>query len=131
MQEGLKIFVFIVPAFIISLLWVSLSGIYVYNRYNFWVGPLNITPVLMWTAGLTFVPMLARRFSLKTMPRVAAMYWCGLIVVEYIGYYLLEIRRIAGDPGIFGSAIIHIPLFAYPFYILAGPFFYWLTQKYC
>ncbi len=117
-------------AFLVSLLWVSLSGIYVYNRFNFWIGPLNITPVLMWTAGLTLVAIVARKLSLKTISGVTAMYWCGLIVIEYIGYYLLEIRRIAGDPGIFGSAIIHIPFHAYPFYIMAGPLFYLLTRKY-
>ena len=116
-------------AFLIALLWVALSGLYEYNRCNIWVGSVNATPVLLWTTGLALVPVLARRLNLRTVRGVALLYWCGLVVIEYIGYYLLDIRRVAGDPGMFGSEIIHIPLFAYPFYILAGPLFYLLVGR--
>ncbi len=100
---------------------------YEYNRYNIWVGSVNATPVLLWSAGLALVPVLARKLNLRTVRGVTLLYWFGLIVVEYVGYHLLDIHRIAGDSGMFGSQIIHIPLFAYPFYILAGPLFYLLV----
>jgi hypothetical protein len=93
---------------------------YEYSGTNYFIGHINLYPLVCWTAGLILTREIYIRLNL---PFVAAslLYIGVLLLLEYIGYYTLNVRLVGNMPSLFGTGIMHGPLFLHSFYLLAGP----------
>jgi len=121
-------------AFCIALVWTS------YFRYEY-SGPnllifntINVYPLLLWTIGLTSVRLVGyelpqrNRFGLLIL-----LYLSSLIVVELIGYHVLNVRLASDYTSLLGLGIIHAPTDMKIFYIFCGPIYFlfldWLDRR--
>ena len=118
-----------IVALIMSIIWVGFSGIYHYGDDTILLG-LNILPLILWTIGLVtlyFIYMKVKgpyRFL-----KVTLFYVLALMTLESIGYHLLNIQLTSNYTGIFGLDVLHVPLYAKIYYMIAGPL-YLLKVKY-
>ncbi|MBA4417860.1 MAG: hypothetical protein C0392_08120 [Syntrophus sp. (in: bacteria)] len=109
---------------VISFIWVGSYG-YTYNIDYFNSSPVNWLAFLLWAWGLFFTIQIYRFFGryLKSLWLSLTLTWLvyftGLLVIEYIGYYVLTIRQITPEgPLLFG--LIHGPMVLKVYYIIAG-----------
>ncbi len=107
-----------IPALAIMLIWVGASG-NVYRGYNTFQLHLfgkSVFPMLAWPAGLVMgYYYLVPRIKIKSWPKrwlVLSLIYCfGLIIVETIGYNVLNIKLDTGNgyPGWPVLNILHCP----------------------
>ena len=108
----------------ISFLWVISYG-YTYNVSFFNSPVINWLAFVLWSLGL-FVTMqvykIVNRFTEYFWTKIALtwlIYFSSLLIIEYTGYYVLEVHMITSEgPLIFG--LIHGTVALKIFYIFAG-----------
>lgn len=107
-----------------SLLWVGFYG-YTYNVPFLNSPMINWLAFFLWGSGLFFTLRVYRLFCRIVRPfwmRVVLVwltYFSGLLVVEYLGYYVFRIRQVTSEgPLLFG--LIHGTAALKIYYIFAG-----------
>lgn len=121
-------------AFSITLAWVVLSTLYVYEGDNYYLWGLNLFPLVLWTAGLTFYREIyewaQERFGAgwNTYGGVVALYLVVILVIEFVGYNLLDIQLASTFPGLFGMELLHLPWWGMVYYLTVGPLYLLLTD---
>ncbi len=119
-----KLLIYFILTFLISLTWVKFSKIYTYRKKNIFILGINFWAVVWWVAGLFSISILYELFSFKyKLIVLIILYWAGLLVSEYIGYHILNIKLETNHPGLFGLNIIHVNNYSKVYYILIGPVF--------
>lgn len=111
-------------SFVIALLW-SYSFRYEYNGNNILLGNrINVYPLLLWTIGLAGVYLISLKLPSRYRITLAiTFYLATLIVVEAIGYHLLNIRLNSQYESLLNLGVIHAPTTVKLFYIFIGPAF--------
>jgi hypothetical protein len=107
-----------------SFCWVGAYG-YVYNVSYFNSPVINWYAFLLWSGGLFVTILFYRFFSHRVRPvwtRVVLTwltYFSLLLLIEYLGYYVLKIRQVTTEgPLLFG--LIHGTVALKIYYIIAG-----------
>jgi len=131
-----------IPALVVSLTWIAISGD-MYAGYNvFKLRILSITafPIIAWPTALAFaylylVPLVqARPWPLRWL-FLAVVYSIGIIVVEWLGYHSLGVHLDAGKayPGWPVLDIFHCPWWMQLAYFANGTIFMgmaaWIERK--
>ena len=98
----------LIVAFILAFALTSYYS-YVYASSNIMIGKINLFPLISWTFGLVFLREVYERLNKDKFSIILLIYILGLFIVEYIGYYLLEIRLNSNLPSLLGLGIIHAP----------------------
>ncbi|MEK6890225.1 MAG: hypothetical protein AABX35_03495 [Nanoarchaeota archaeon] len=118
----------LVIAFLMALI-ITSYYVYIYSTSNIFIGRINIFPLLAWTAGLVILREIYEKMKSKHKYLFAVtLYWIVLFALEYIGYYIFEIRLDWNYNGLLGLGIIHGPNFMKFFYLFAGPIYLLLTD---
>ncbi|MEK6875091.1 MAG: hypothetical protein AABX30_00205 [Nanoarchaeota archaeon] len=117
----------LIVAFLIAIAWTSYYS-YEYTSPNLMLGKINIFPLIAWTAGLVLLREIYEKIENIKLIKITIIYLLTLFALEYIGYYLLNIRLNNNFPSIFGMGIIHAPPVLKGFYILAGPIYILITN---
>ncbi len=103
--------------------------IYEYISENILIGRINLFPLILWTGGLVLLREIYEK--LKTKHKfliISLMYILALFIIEYIGYYIFNIRLNNDFPSLLRLGIIHAPLGMKLFYIFAGPIYILITD---
>lgn len=119
-------------AFLISLAWVSLSGIYGYRDDSYILFGINLFPLICWTAGLVLLKEIYEKYFKRKkngLRNIAILYVLSLIVIEFIGYNWLCIQLSTNYEGLLGIEALHMPWFGKLYYLTIGPIYLWLTDK--
>jgi len=119
---------YLMLALTMSILWVSMSGIYNYKGENDYIFGLNVFPLVLWTFGRVTVRMSYDSQNGQRFIKTAVIYVIGLLAIEAVGYHFLKIQLNSGFSGIFGLDILHVPLYAKIYYLTAGPVYLALTK---
>ena len=118
----------LVVALIIAFAWTS----YYYYEYagkNFFIGKINLFPLVSWTFGLIVLREIYERIMVKNKFLIVSLaYIILLIFVEFVGYYLLNIKLNSNYAGLFGLGVIHAPWFMKIFYLVIGPLYLLITD---
>lgn len=115
-------------AFLISLWWVSYSGIYEYTTENHVLFGVNLYPLLLWTLGLVLLREVYEKLKGNRFIKATLIYIVGIIALEYIGYQLLGIRLACSYRGLFNNSIMHAPTYSQIFYFIIGPIYLKITD---
>ena len=108
-------------AFIISFFLVAYYP-YEYTSNNLLIGKINLFPLIAWTFGLIVLREIYKNVKWKNkIIKVSLLYLTLLFAIEYLGYYVLEIKLNSNYPSFLGIGILHSPLFLQLFYIFIGP----------
>lgn len=112
-------------AAVISLIWVTQSGLYGYRESNYVFLGVNVFAFVCWTAGLVIVKEWYESLNWKKNKflYVTILYMVAMVAVEYIGYNWMGIKLQTNYPGIFGIEAMHMPAFGQFYYLIAGPAF--------
>lgn len=103
--------------------------VYSYTASNILFGRINIFPFISWTAGLILLREIYERLKFKNkFPIISLIYISGLFLVEFLGFYILNIRLENNYASLLGLGIIHAPAEMKLFYIFAGPVYILLTD---
>jgi len=102
---------------------------YIYTGSNLLIGTLNIFPLISWTAGLMVLREFYERVTIQhKFVFVSIVYIATILLVEYIGYYLLGIERVGNYPSLLGLGVIHGQFVTHAFYLFAGPIYLLVTD---
>ena len=102
---------------------------YEYTSTNIMFGRINFFPLLAWTFGLVLLREIYEKVKSKHKFLIMSIvYIIGLFIVEYIGYYLMNIRLSSNFSSFLGIGIIHAQLGMQLFYILVGPVYLAITD---
>ena len=113
----------LILAFIIALALTSYYR-YEYTTENLAIRRINVFPLIAWTIGLVFLRELYETIKSKyKLAIICIIYIIGLFVLEYIGYYLFNIKLNSNYTSLFGIGILHAPIEIKIFYLLAGPLY--------
>jgi len=118
----------LIIAFLMAL---ALTSYYVYNytTLNLFIGRINLFPLIAWTFGLVLLREVYERLKGKNrLLKAYAIYIVGLFAVEYIGYYLFNIRWDTNFPSLLNLGIIHGPIGIKVIYLLIGPIYLLITN---
>lgn len=119
----------LIIAAIISLIWVSMSGLYYYREMNFVFFGLNLFSFVAWTAGLVILKEIFEALPKKyRWYIILPMYWGLLFFLEYIGYNYFMIQLTTDYTGLFGLNLMHMPLYGMLYYLFIGPVYLLGTQ---
>lgn len=117
---------------IIALLFaliVTSYFIYKYTTLNIIVGRINLFPLISWTTGLVLLREIYEKLKIKNkFLLISIIYIIALFILEYIGYYALQIRLNSNFPSLLGLGIMHAPIEMKLFYIFAGPVYILITN---
>lgn len=110
-------------AFIIAFLLVLVYP-YEYTTSNIFIGKINLFSLVAWTFGLVVLREIYKDVKWKNkLVKVFSIYLAIMFAVEYIGYYLLNIKLNSNYPSFLGIGILHSPLPLQLFYIFIGLFY--------
>ncbi len=121
-----------IPALIVAFVWVSASGdvYHGYNTFKLHVFGKSIFPMLAWPAGLVMgYYYIVPHIKIKSWPKrwlvLSLVYSFGLIVLETIGYNVLNIKLDTGNgyPGWPVLNILHCPWWMQVVYFANGIIF--------
>jgi len=105
---------------------------YTYSSANYFIGTINLFPLLGWTAGLVFTLQIYRLFKKRSqrfaMYAIVITYLVVLFSIEFLGFYLLNIQLASNYPSLLGIGIIHGPIGMKAFYLTAGPLYVLVTE---
>jgi hypothetical protein len=102
---------------------------YEYTTPNLFIGKINLFPVISWTFGLVLLREIYERLHHKyKLIYLSIAHVITLFLVEYIGYYLLNIQLKTSFTSLLGTGIIHAPLWLKITYILMGPAYILITD---
>lgn len=116
----------ILLAAVMSAIWVTWYN-YDYNSYDqIKIGRLNLMTWVAWSVALLAVGMwwyyLAEMTELNFIQRLgitAALWFVIMIIVEWIGYNILNIKLKSNFPGLFGLELMHGPDYLKTYYLSA------------
>ncbi len=118
----------LIVAFLISIAWCSYY-FYEYTTFNLFMGKINLFPLIAFTFGLVFLREIYEKIKGKyKFIKISLFYVICLFIVEYIGYYLLNIKLISSFPSLLNLGIIHAPLIMKIFYVFIGPVYILITD---
>jgi hypothetical protein len=126
----------LIMAAVISAIWVSMSGLYFYRDSNFIIFGFNLFTFTAWTAGLVALKEIYEALR-SLFPRskryipygmVVVMYIVLLAALEYVGYNWFQIQLESHYTGLFGLALMHMPLFGIIYYFSIGPILLLITD---
>lgn len=101
----------------------------IYEGFNLTLGRINIFPFIAWTAAFVFLREIYKQMKMRyKFFIVSFIYIVALFLIEYVGYYKLNIRSIGNYQSLFGIGIIHGPIIIYIFYLTAGPIYLLVTD---
>lgn len=114
----------LIIAFSIALAWTAYYR-YEYQGANiFLYDQINVYPLILWTTGLVVLGQIYMHTRFKhRFLWVVILYWALLLLVEAIGYYLLDIRLNSNYTSLLNLGVIHAPSIMKVFYLVAGPAF--------
>lgn len=109
---------------VISFIWVFFSGLYGYRGSNYVVLGLNLFAFFAWTAGLVLVKKMYDFFEFKKRYWLFAIFYiASMILLEYIGYNIWNIKLSTHYSGIFGIEAMHMPWWGKTYYLTIGLIF--------
>lgn len=118
----------LIIAFLFALI-VTSYYFYEYTTFNLLIGRINLFPLVSWTTALVLLREIYERLKTKhNFILISIIYIMALFVLEYIGFFLLNIRLNNNFSSLFGLGIIHAPLGMKLFYIFAGPIYILITN---
>ncbi|PKL09951.1 MAG: hypothetical protein CVV51_01180 [Spirochaetae bacterium HGW-Spirochaetae-7] len=131
-----------IPALVVSLTWIAISGdMYAgYNVFKLHILGITAFPIIAWPTALAFAYLyLVPLVQAKPWPRrwlyLAAVYSVGIIAAEWLGYHLLGVHLEAGKayPGWPILDIFHCPWWMQLAYFANGTVFMgmasWMERK--
>ena len=105
---------------------------YQYTSANYYIGKINLFPLIAWTTGLVFTRQIYKIFKEKNekfaMYLLTILYLTVLFIVEYIGYNIFKIQLNSSYPDLLGLGILHGPIGMKAFYLSAGPVYVMITE---
>lgn len=102
---------------------------YEYSVSNLFLGKITLFPLICWTFGLVLMREMYEKIHVNyRFFLVSIVYWAVLFLVEYAGYYLINIRLNSAFSSLFGLGIIHAPIGMKVFYLLAGSAYLLITD---
>lgn len=108
----------------ISFIWVFFSKLYGYRGDDYIFLGLNIFAFFAWTAGLVLTKKIYNFFKFKGKYWLFIIfYMISMIVLEYIGYNLFNIKLATHYPGILGIEAMHMPWWGKTYYLTIGLIF--------
>lgn len=117
----------IILALIVSFLWVYFSGLYGYRNSDYFLLGLNLFAFSAWSAGLILVKKIYERFfKNQSFMFFVIFYMVAMVIMEYIGYNLWDIKLVTNYPGIFGIEAMHMPWWGKFYYLTIG----WVFAKF-
>ena len=128
----------ILLAAIMSMIWVCWYN-YDYNSHDqIKIGRLNLMTWVAWTVGLLAVGMwwfyLAETSGLSFIQRLgitAGLWFIVMLLIEWIGYNVLNIRLKSDYPGLLGLELMHGPAYLKVYYLSAwAVYLFILNQSY-
>jgi hypothetical protein len=118
----------VVIALLISSI-ITSYYVYEYSSSNLFIGRINLFPLILWTTGLVALREIYLKIEVKHKWIVFSLLSiASVVLVEYIGYYLFNIRLSWDFPGFFGLGILHAPTFLQFFYLFVGPIYLLITD---
>jgi hypothetical protein len=118
----------LIIAFLFAI-FITSYYVYEYTTQNLIIGRINLFPLVAWTFGLVLLREIYEKVKWNyKFIKISIMYIIILFLIEYIGFYVLNIRLKTNFPGLFGLGIIHAPIGMKLFYILAGPIYLLITN---
>ena len=118
----------LIVAFLFALI-ITSYYIYEYTTLNIIMGRINLFPLISWTAGLVLLREIYEKLKLRNkLTAITLIYIFSLFFLEYIGFYILNIKLKTNLPSFLGLGIIHAPLPIQLFYIIAGPIYIIITN---
>lgn len=115
-------------AFLIAFAWTSFYR-YEYKTINFFIGNVNLFPLICWTFGLLMTRELYKTLKNKyRFALICIIYVAVLLAVEFIGYHVLKVQLNSNFTSLLGLGVIHGTLIMKLFYILAGPVYILITD---
>ena len=115
-------------AFLMALTLTSYY-LYEYTSTNYYLGKINLFPLVSWTFGLVLLREIYEKVKSKNkFLYLSLAYIAGLLLLEAIGFHLLNIQLDSDFPSLLGLGVIHAPLGMKAFYILAGPVYLLITD---
>lgn len=118
----------LVVALLIALI-ITSYYLYKYTTSNIMIGRINLFPLVSWTFGLVLLREIYEKQKIKYKFIISSLiYLIGLFIVEYVGYYLLNIKLNSNFESLFGLGIIHAPVAMKLFYLFAGPIYLLITD---
>ena len=118
----------LIVAFLMALALTSYYE-YIYTTLNPLIGKINMFPLIAWTFGLVILREVYEKVKWEhKLLKISFLYVSLLFVIEYIGFYLLNIRLSGSYPSLLNMGIIHAPIGMKAFYLLAGPVYLLITD---
>jgi hypothetical protein len=118
----------LIVAFLFAV-FITSYYVYEYTTQNLIIGRINLFPLVAWTFGLVLLREMYERAKWNyKFVEISIMYIIILFLIEYIGFYVLNIRLKTNFPDLFGLGIIHAPIGMKFFYVLAGPVYLLITD---
>ncbi|GMQ95080.1 MAG: hypothetical protein BMS9Abin13_190 [Patescibacteria group bacterium] len=118
----------LVVAFLIAFFWTSYYHYEYIGNNIFLLDKINLYPLVLWTGGLVFLREVYERIAKWKFLSTVLLYWLVVVLIEAIGYYVLNIRLVTQYPDLFNLGIIHIPPVSQIFYIIIGPIYILVTD---
>ncbi len=118
----------LIIAFLFALI-VTSYYIYEYTTTNISIGRINFFPLISWTFGLVILREIYEKLKIKHKLVISSLiYIICLFILEFIGYYILNIRLKTNLSSLLGLGIIHAPIGIKLFYLFAGPIYLLITD---
>ncbi len=118
----------LIIAFLIALV-ITSHYVYEYTTLNIIIGRINLFPLISWTTGLVILREIYERLKFKNkFIAITIIYIISLFLLEYIGFYLFNIRLKSNLPSLLGIGVIHASLPMQFFYLVAGPIYIIITN---
>jgi len=119
----------LIIALLISIAWVSISGLYNYKNGNIFIFGINVFPVIMWTMSGVLLREIYERVTWKNKFFYITLF-CIFIVtfIEYIGYNILDIQTVSTFKGLMGIEAMHMPWWGKLYYLVIGPIYLKITD---
>ena len=121
----------LIVAFLIVLGWTSFYHYVYIGNAGYFIGSINILPLVLQTAGFVFLREVYESIQKAYWLRffyIVVLYWFFLGLLEGLGIYFLGIQTTPLYPSFLGLGILHIPLFAQIYYITIGPIYLLITD---
>lgn len=119
---------------LMSAVWVTWYGYDYRSSDQILVGRLNVTTWVIWTVGLVLAGLFYiylkthTDFGFAQRIGTVAFLWSALcMILEWIGYNVLEIKLKTNYPGLFGLELMHGPWYLKLYYLTAWILFFSLV----
>jgi len=128
-QDKKKAFIPLSLATLISFVWVTKSGLFLYKGENYFILGINFYSFIGWITTFMIAFHVYRRLNQNKFLKITILYLFTLLSAEYIGYNFLHIRLDSNFEGLFGFSLLHLPWWGKCYYLTAGPVFVKLLER--